>query len=141
LGYHFQKEGFLTRINPEEFKDWNETMVQKYDPDAFHHHSNPFVRFVERRRVKAIVKLIDIQKEDRVLEIGCGAETSLKEAFRKIIRDISPYSTKAKQTEQLVDLFRMPKFFLQNEVFMQVICSEVLEHLLFHRSAKEMVRI
>lgn len=138
----------MTRINPEEFKDWNETMVQKYDPDAFHHHSNPFVRFVERRRVKAIVKLIDIQKEDRVLEIGCGAGNVIekKRSGKLFGVDISPsILTKAKhKLNNRVDLFRGDAQVLpcKDEVFMQVICSEVLEHLLSPSEAlKEMVRI
>ena len=63
----------MTRIRADEFKEWNERMVKKYDPDAFHHHSNPLIRFIERRRVRAIVKLMDIHKETSVLEIGCGA--------------------------------------------------------------------
>ena len=61
------------RIKPEEFRQWNERMLEKYDPDAFHHHSNSFVRFIERTRVKAIFKVIDIRREDCVIEIGCGA--------------------------------------------------------------------
>ena len=35
------------RIKPEEFREWNEKMLEKYDPDAFHHHSSAFVRFIE----------------------------------------------------------------------------------------------
>jgi ubiquinone/menaquinone biosynthesis C-methylase UbiE len=141
-------EGFLTRISPQEFKDWNEAMVQKYDPDAFHHHSNPFVRFVERRRVRAIIKLIDVQKEDCVLEIGCGAGNVIdeKRSGRLFGVDISPSMlTKAKdKLNNRVDLFQGDAQLLpcKDEVFMQVICSEVLEHLLSPSEAlKEMVRI
>ena len=123
-------------------------MVQKYDPDAFHHHPNPFVRFVERRRVKAIVKLTDIQSEDRVLEIGCGAGNVIekKRAGKLFGVDISPsILTKAKQRlEDRVDLFQGDAQVLpcKDEVFTQVICSEVLEHLLSPSEAlKEMVRL
>jgi hypothetical protein len=58
-------------IKPKAFKDWNEEMVKKYDPDAFHHHSNPIIRFIERERVRAILGLLKGTREGRVLEVGC----------------------------------------------------------------------
>ncbi len=138
----------MTKVRPEEFKEWNERMVQKYDPDAFHHHSNPLVRFVESRRVKAIVQLMDIHKEDRVIEIGCGAGNVIgKTRFGKLFgMDISPLIlTKAKQKlRSRVDLFQGDAQILpcKDGVFMQVICSEVLEHLLSpSEGLREMARI
>jgi ubiquinone/menaquinone biosynthesis C-methylase UbiE len=138
----------LTRIKPEEFKEWNERMVQKYDPDAFHHHSNAFVRFVEDRRVKAIVALMDAHEEDRILEIGCGAGNVIgKTSFGKLFAtDLSPLIlTKAKEKlRNRVVLFQADAQILpcKDEVIMQVICSEVLEHLLSPPEAlMEMARI
>ena len=67
-------------MKPEQFREWNEKMLEKYDPDAFHHHSNSFVRFIERMRVKAIFKVIDIRREDCIIEIGCGAGNVIEKA-------------------------------------------------------------
>lgn len=141
-------QGLLKRIKPEEFKEWNERMVKKYDPDAFHHHSNLFVRFIENRRVKAIFNLMDIHKGDRVLEIGCGAGNVIEEASLGTLFgvDISPFIlTKAKQRlNKMAFLFQGDAQNLpcKDEVFMQVICSEVLEHLLSPPNAlNEMARI
>lgn len=141
-------KGLLTKVRPEEFKEWNERMVQKYDPDAFHHHSNPLVRFVEGKRVKAIIRLMDIHKEDRVIEIGCGAGNVIgKTRFGKLFgMDISPLIlTKAKQKlRSRVDLFQGDAQILpcKDGVFMKVICSEVLEHLLDpSASIEEMERV
>ena len=123
-------------IKPEEFKEWNERMVMKYDPDAFHHHANPFVRFAEKKRVKAIFKLMDVSQEDRVIEIGCGAGNILEKAPQgKLFGvDISFFIlTKAKQKLNkkvclfLADAQTLP---FKEQVFTRVICSEVLEHLL-----------
>jgi ubiquinone/menaquinone biosynthesis C-methylase UbiE len=141
-------QGFSTKINPEEFKEWNERMVQKYDPDAFHHHSNPLIRLIERRRVRAIVRFLDINEETRVLEIGCGAGNVIEETpFGKLFGvDISSsILKKAKQKlNWRVHLFQGDAQNLpcKDEVFRQVICSEVLEHLLSPSNAlHEMARI
>jgi ubiquinone/menaquinone biosynthesis C-methylase UbiE len=123
-------------MKPEEFKEWNERMVMKYDPDAFHHHSNPFVRFTEKERVKAIYKLMDVSQKDRVLEIGCGAGNILEKApSGKLFGvDISLFIlTKAKQKlNKKVCLFQADARTLpfKDQVFTRVICSEVLEYLL-----------
>jgi ubiquinone/menaquinone biosynthesis C-methylase UbiE len=135
-------------ISPEEFSKWNEKMVRKYDPDAFHHHSNPIIRYIEGKRVKVIFKLMDIDKDDRVLEIGCGAGNVIRKASNgKLFGiDISPFIlAKAKQKlNQKVSLFQgdAQKLPCKNGIFMYVICSEVLEHLLYPSDAlREMARI
>jgi ubiquinone/menaquinone biosynthesis C-methylase UbiE len=136
------------RIKAEEFKDWNEKMVRKYDPDAFHHHPNLFVRFVERKRVKVIFKMMVIHKQDRVLEVGCGAGNVIKKAScgKLFGVDISPFilNKAKKKLNKKVYLFQADAQHLpcKDQAFMQVICSEVLEHLLDpHVALKEIARI
>lgn len=138
----------MTRIRADEFREWNERMVKKFDPDAFHHHSNPLIRFVEHRRVNAIVKLMDINKEASVLEIGCGAGNVIEKinSGKLFGVDISPFLlNKAKQKlDKRVYLFQGDAQNLpcKEDVFMQVVCSEVLEHLLSPSEAiHEMARI
>jgi ubiquinone/menaquinone biosynthesis C-methylase UbiE len=138
----------MPKIKPEDFKAWNERMVQKYDPDAFHHHPNPFVRFIERKRVKAIFDLSKIRKEDRVLEVGCGAGNVMDRSRSGQIfgTDISEtILLKAKQNlKKTACLFRGDAQNLpcKRKVFTHVICSEVLEHLLDPAMAiREMKRV
>jgi ubiquinone/menaquinone biosynthesis C-methylase UbiE len=139
---------FSARIKPEEFKEWNEEMVKKYDPDAFHHHPNPVVRFIEGKRVKAILSLMHENKEDRILEVGCGAGNILEKAPPGNLFGIdisTSILTKAKKKlSEKADLSQADAQNLpfKNRVFKQVICSEVLEHLLDpSASLQEIARI
>jgi ubiquinone/menaquinone biosynthesis C-methylase UbiE len=135
-------------IKADEFREWNEKMLGKYDPDAFHHHSNSFVRFIEKTRVKAIFKAIDIRREDCVIEIGCGAGNVIDEAppGKLFGMDIS-CSVLRKARQRLngrVHLFQADAQNLpcKDNSFTHIICSEVLEHLLDPSVAiKEMLRI
>ncbi|NWG04849.1 MAG: class I SAM-dependent methyltransferase [Syntrophaceae bacterium] len=132
-----RKEGiFLNRIKPEEFRQWNELMVKKYDPDAFHKHPNPFVRFIERKRVKTIIKLLKTNKDDRVIEVGCGAGNVIKDVTEgKLFGvDISSFIL-GKANQKLKGVVHFFQADVQNlpckdEIFTHIICSEVLEHLL-----------
>ena len=136
------------RMKPEEFRGWNEKMLEKYDPDAFHHHSNSFVRFIERMRVKAIFKAIDIRRDDCIIEIGCGAGNVIEKASPCKLFGVDISSSvlrKARQRlNEKVHLFQADAQYLpcKDKSFTYIICSEVLEHLLDPSAAiKEMMRI
>lgn len=60
------------QVAPEHFSDWNEQMVQRYDPEVFAHHPRSVVRWVERRRVQAVIRSLDARPEHRILDVGCG---------------------------------------------------------------------
>jgi len=60
-------------VLPEHFADWNEEMIQRYDPEIFHHHPRGVVRWVENKRVKAVLRGLRAAPTDRVLDVGCGA--------------------------------------------------------------------
>lgn len=116
-------------------------MVRKYDPDAFHHHPNFLVRFVERRRVKVIFDMMMLYQDSSVLEVGCGAGNVIERAScgRLFGVDLSSYVLrKAKdrlnQRAHLVqaDAHTLP---YKDHSFTRVICSEVLEHVLDPLSA------
>ena len=126
----------MSRITPKEFRQWNEWMVKKYDPDAFHQHPNSFVRFIERKRVRTVVKLLKTNKDDRVIEVGCGAGNVIEKVsggklFGVDISDFILHKAKQKLKGKIHffqgDLQNLP---CKNEVFTHIICSEVLEHLL-----------
>jgi ubiquinone/menaquinone biosynthesis C-methylase UbiE len=135
------------RVKSEEFRAWNEKMVKKYDPDAFHHHSSLIIRFIEIKRVKTVLKLMDRKrKEGRVLEVGCGAGNILEKLPSTNLYgiDISAFLL-SKAEERLrenalllqCDAQRLP---FKSQAFTRVICSEVLEHLLDPSAALDEMR-
>jgi len=137
------------RVKPEEFRAWNDKMIKKYDPDAFHHHSNPIIRFIEMKRVKAVLRLTDKDhKEGRVLEVGCGAGNILEEMPPMNLYGIDISTLVLSKAKEKL---RENAFLLQSDAqslpykgqtFTQIICSEVLEHLLDPPVAlKEMARV
>lgn len=140
---------FSARIKPEEFKEWNEEMVKKYDPDAFHHHHNTFIRFIESRRVRVILSFLnDHSKGSRILEVGCGAGNIIEKVVSGDLFgfDISAFILhKAKlKLHNRVNLFQADAQHLpfKNRTFNHIICSEVLEHVLDPLSClQEMSRI
>ena len=144
INTHLSSAGVtLARIKPEQFKQWNEGMVKKYDPDAFHHHPNPIVSFIERKRVRAIAELIKNRANDRIIEVGCGggnvvANLSVGKLFGF---DISRHIlSKAKENLRgVVYLFQgdVENLSSKGQTFTHVICSEVLEHVLNPPAALE----
>jgi SAM-dependent methyltransferase len=118
-----------------EFTAWNEAMVQRFDPDAYHTRSPLPIRAVERLRVRAIAQMLDAGPHSRVLEVGCGGGNVLERvAGRRVGIDLSPFILgKARRRlgpSALLargDAMALP---FADGVFDRVFCSEVLEHVL-----------
>jgi ubiquinone/menaquinone biosynthesis C-methylase UbiE len=133
--------------NEAEFALWNEEMAQKYDPEAYHLRSNFLIRWIERRRVKAIIRLLDVTRDDDILEVGCGAGNVLQKlpTGHKHGIDLS-FSLLMKSKKRLnggiLALANAENLPFSDNTFSRVICTEVLEHVIDPKNViKEMARV
>jgi ubiquinone/menaquinone biosynthesis C-methylase UbiE len=121
----------------EDFIAWNEEMAHKYDPEAYHVRSSFLIRWIERRRVNTIVTLLASGKEDRVLEVGCGAGNVLERVPLGHLFgiDLSPYLLgKAKKRlahrgSTWLSMSYGELLPFGDNSFEKLLCSEVLEHV------------
>jgi ubiquinone/menaquinone biosynthesis C-methylase UbiE len=134
--------------DPSSVEAWNESMAAKYDVDEFHAHASALVRFVNRRRVAAVLKLLDAGRGDRVLEVGCGTGQvlSLVKCDHRSGVDLSPKLIERARARcgpsveiQKADAHALP---FPDASFDRVYCTEVLEHLLEPAKAvREIARV
>jgi ubiquinone/menaquinone biosynthesis C-methylase UbiE len=133
----------------QRFAQWNEEMARKYDPEAYHLRSNFLIRWIERRRVKAILDFLKPGGKDNVLEVGCGAGNVLEQVPAGSLNgiDLSTFLLKKSQSRLAA---RRPGLALANAErlpfaggqFARLVCTEVLEHVANPRQVvSEMARV
>jgi ubiquinone/menaquinone biosynthesis C-methylase UbiE len=134
-------------LAPEHFRDWNEHMIQRYDPEIFHHHPRSLVRWVERKRVAGVIRNLNASAEHRILDVGCGAGNILEQlpGKRQGI-DLSSYMVKRARERlgnnaQIVqgDAEQLP---YADGAFDRVLASSVLSHVLHpEQVVREITRV
>ena len=120
----------------KDFRSWNEAMVAKHDPEAYHLRSHWLIRAIERMRVRAILKAIDHQRGVSVLEVGCGAGNVLEQVREAHLVGIDLSRQMVKRTRERlaghrVSVLQADAEFLpfdQNS-FEEIMCTEVMEHV------------
>ena len=145
----------MVALDPKtDFESWNEVMAERYDPDHYHHHPNRIVRTIEGWRTRKVLRFLNVQANERVVDLGCGAGNMLEMLPEKAERwgvDLStflldkaskrlgvPWEDPSKVTLQptakktrLVrgNLQALPPVISEFGLFDKALCSEVIEHL------------
>lgn len=120
----------------EEFKHWNEIMSKKYDPDLFHTQSSFLINLLEKWRVNSVLKYIDANDQDEILEVGCGAGNVLEKIPKGKLYgvDLSGFlvekARKKLKDRAKIEVGDAENLPFQDENFDKVYCTEVLEHVL-----------
>lgn len=126
-------------IRTEELAKWNDEMVLKYHKEGTLFESkNPLLRFVEKLRLKKIIKASQIDENNSVLDLGCGEGflISFLPKVKKVVGiDISQVALERAEeilkNKKNVELKwgDAQKLNLPDKSFDKIICSETLEHL------------
>jgi len=125
-------------MSPEiDFRAWNEDMARKYSPGRYHEESHFLIRWVERQRVRTIIRLLQPRIGDMVLEVGCGSGNVL-EALPHETKPVGIDLSSMLVTESRVRLAGRGGMIAQANAeqlpfptshFSRIICTEVLEHV------------
>ncbi len=125
-------------VTDENFEKWNDEMGEKYNPGLCHGSSSLLIRFVEWLRVRAILKYLDAQDGEKILDVGCGVGSILKEVRKGELTGLdlsSRFLEEAKKELRGRARFvkgnaeDMAKLF-PNAAFDKIFTSEVIEHVL-----------
>lgn len=125
------------QYNKQQFRDWNEQMAKEYDPDHYHESSSGIIAWIEGRRVRTILRMLNARKSDRLLEVGVGGGNILVQVKSDHLAgiDISPYLLEKARKRlgshvALIegDAENLEQHFAPGSLD-KVFCSEVLEHV------------
>ena len=124
-----------SNLSDDQFRAWNERMMQIHDNEAFHSTSNWLVRSLASQRVAEILRLLQSGPHDTALDVGCGAgiilnalnareKTGVDLCSRMLERARIRCGSAAKLVESSAE--RLP---FENHAFSRVLCSEVIGHV------------
>ncbi len=145
----------MVALDPKkDFENWNEVMAERYDPDQYHHHPNRIIRSIEGWRTRKVLRFLNVQENERVIDLGCGAGNMLEMLPTNSERwglDLSTFllnkasqrlgvdwedssDSPLKESDASVRLVRanlqsIPSSVQESGLFDKALCSEVIEHL------------
>ena len=118
-----------------DVEGWNDRFAREYDIDDYYARSGFLVRYVEKRRLACIRRLIAAQPQQQLLEVGCGGGHVLRlfpqceltgvdvsgHMLDKARRNLAGYHVRLLKGE-------LDQLALADASFDRIVCSEVLEH-------------
>jgi len=122
----------------KNFEKWNEEMFRKHaTTDRYEEQINPVLRMLSTIRMKQIIRLVNAQPHEHILEVGCGSGQIIRRINKGKVLGIDYSSTAVSMAKrntkdkEYVTVMKMDaqKINLPSNKFDKIICAEVLEHL------------
>lgn len=127
------------KMSRKELAEWNDEMVRKYHSEGIIYESkNPLLRFIENHRLKVMLKLARVSRNDVVLDVGCGEGyliSMIPRTVKVVGLDISKVALeKAEELLRNKDNVKLvfgdaQKMRFKKDSFDKVLCSELIEHV------------
>lgn len=116
-------------------------MYRKYDNERIYRHPNPIIRFVERRRVAAVLSQLRTRPDHKVLGAGSGEAYIERQIRARLVAalDLSEEAVHraATNTHSIPRLHvvrgNVERLPFADHQFDKILCSEVIEHVLHPR--------
>jgi ubiquinone/menaquinone biosynthesis C-methylase UbiE len=119
-----------------DVEHWNDTFAREHDIDAYYQRSGFLIRWIERRRLRAIRALVTPRPGERLLEVGCGGGHVLRQFPECELTGIDVSGEMIARARRNLGKMRVElhkgqlrDLMLPAGSFDVIVCSEVLEHV------------
>ncbi len=125
-------------LQEKEFDKWNDEQFKVFNAIDRDTHPNAIIRYHTNKRIRLILKLLNAQDNDSILDLGCGTGQILKRITKGKVTaiDLSETAVTAakelsKTNKNIVNVVKgnAEKTPFADNNFDKVVCADVIEHV------------